>query len=132
MPRSWDYVAFIRRMRPHAYIARGIFARNQVRPEKNTTEKVPHYAQKLPRHMANNFTASLYTNGMSILSVAWFARDRQYFSNTWSPHSFIKLWWPRTTLSRTQTASHWLAISRRFYTMLRVGWPRLIQQRMRI
>ena len=103
-------------MQPQAYSTL-IFRERSGEARKNTTEKVPHYAQKLPRHMANNFTASLYANGISIMSVAWFARDRQYFSNTRSPHSFIKKYGSRvsTTLCRTQTASPWLAISRCFY-----------------
>ena len=98
-----DYVAFIRRMRPQAY-STWIFRERSGEARKNTTVKVPHYARKLPRlprHMANNFTTSLYANGIPIMYVASFARDRQYFYNTGSPHSFIKIWWPRITLQNT-------------------------------
>ena len=41
-------------MRLHAY-SKWIFRERSGEARKNTTEKVPHYAQKQPRHMANNF-----------------------------------------------------------------------------
>ena len=111
-----DYVAFIRRMRPQAY-STWIFHERSGEARKNTTVKVPHYARKLPRlprHMANNFTTSLYANGIPIMYVASFARDRQYFSNTGSPHSFIKNMVAAYN-TREYKLSPWLAISRRFY-----------------
>ena len=99
IPRSWDYVAFIRRMRPHAYNT-WIFHERSGEARKNTTEKVPHYAQKLPRYMANNFTTSLYANGISITyqtieRLTWIMikllQTLRYFSNSFGGKSAVRL-----------------------------------------